>query len=182
MEVNNMKTALLFSAFVVAAGLTAADFRIDVAGLKGVGMAARSASDGVTVRQAEWMKERKDQRLVASVKVSNEWKEYSFTFVPKKTGNVQLNLMSNSVKDMAACDGIRVSGSTLKNGGFEEVASSGKPSGWQSMKAPRLVTDGKAGEGKNFVQVAHNDRWFQIIPCKEGEAVTVTFLARNVAK
>lgn len=177
-----MKTALLFSALAMAAGLTAADFRIDVAGMKGVGLVARTASDGVTAGQAEWMGDRKDQRLVVTVKVSNEWKEYSFTFVPKKTGNVQLNLMSNSVKDMAACDGIRVSGSTLKNGGFEEVASSGKPSGWQSMKAPRLVTDGKAGEGKNFVQVAHNDRWFQIIPCKEGEAVTVTFLARNVAK
>ncbi len=176
-----MKTALLFSALVMAAGLTAADFRIDVAGLKGVGMAARTASDGVTVRQAEWMGDRKDQRLVASVKVSNEWKEYSFTFVPKKTGSVQLNLMSDSVKDMAACDGLRVSGSTLKNGGFEEV-SSGKPSGWQSMQAPRLVTDGKAGEGKNFVQVAHNDRWMQTVPCKEGEAVTVTFFARCVAK
>lgn len=144
-------------------------------------MAARSASDGVTVRQAEWMKERKDQRLVASVKVSNEWKEYSFTFVPKKTGSIQLNLMSDSIKDMAACDGFRISGSSLKNGGFEEVSSSGKPSGWQSMHAPRLVTDGKAGEGKNFVEVAHNDRWMQTVPCKEGEAVTVTFLARSVA-
>ncbi len=176
-----MKKALILTVFGMAAALTAADFRIDLAGVKGVTMAPRSASDGVTVQQAGWMGDKKDQRLVATVKVTNEWKEYSFTFVPKKTGSIQLNLMSSSVKDMTACDGLRLSGAELKNGGFESVGASGKPDGWQSMQKPRLMTGGKAAEGKNFVLIAHNDRWVQSIACKEGEPVTVTFFARSAA-
>ncbi len=177
-----MKTTAFFASLAIAGTLTAADFRMDISGNNGVTMSPKSASEGVTVKQASWLKDKKDTRLCASVKVTNEWKEHSFTFMPKKSGKFTLNLMSASKKDQVSCDNIRIKGANILNGDFEKMHPK-RPQNWRQVGAEaKVVTDGTAQSGKNFVTVNHDNRWIQTINCKEGEAVTVTFCVKEASK
>lgn len=154
-------------------------FRIDLQGDKGLGMVYKNGSEGTTGSQAGWLKEKKDTRLIVTGPISQEWKEFSFTFVPKADGKVSLNLMSDNPKFQVSYDNIRVTGATIANGDFETAAKQAdRPDRWWPMGKPGFVKEAQGGSGKNFVTCAHNDRWNQPISCKAGEAVTVTFQAK----
>ena len=180
-----MKRLLLsLLAATAAAAVTAApagnQFRIDVQGEKGLGLVYKSGSEGTTGSQAGWLKEKKDTRLVVTGTITAEWKEFSFTFVPKADGRVNLNIMSNKPDTFVAYDNFRVTGATLANGDFETAGKQqDRPDRWWPMGKPVYVKDAQGASGKNFVLCAHNDRWNQSFPCKAGEAITVTFLAKR---
>ncbi len=182
-----MKQLLLsLLAATAAAAVTAApagnqnQFRIDVQGEKELGLVYRSGSEGTTGSQAGWLKEKKDTRLVVKGAIADEWKEFTFTFVPKADGRARLEIMSDDIKFFVAYDNFRVTGATLANGDFETAGKQpDRPDRWWPMRKPVYVKDAQGASGKNFVLCAHNDRWIQSLPCKAGEAITVTFLAKR---
>ncbi|MBQ4315359.1 MAG: hypothetical protein IJC21_07950 [Lentisphaeria bacterium] len=170
-------TILLVSIFVST--LAAADFRIDISGINGTAMKPVSASAGATLSQASWRGKKKSLHLSCIVQTENEWKKYSFSFVPLKDGAFYINLMSSSPKAFFACDNITVSGAVIKNGDFELLNDKKEPESWYKMKTPRFSsTDGI--NGSNCTITAHNDRWHQLVKCKKGELVTITFYARSI--
>ena len=62
------------------------------------------------------------------------------------------------------------------------VRPDGTPSGWWKMRDARVVVDGSAADGKNYVLSAHNDRWTRQFDCTAGVPVTVKFSARQEGK
>lgn len=169
--------AIFMAAFAVSV-LGAADFRIDISGINGTTLAPVSASNGVSLQQAGWLGRKKDQTLSCTVNVGKEWKEYSFSFMPKKSGKYNFSLMSSTPKFFVFCDNISVTGTALQNGNFETLNTKGEPANWYKLKNPAFsTTDGI--DGSKCVSTAHNDRWTQRISCKKGEVVTVTFSARS---
>lgn len=167
------------AATAVSAAPAGNRFRIDMQGEKGLGMVYKNGSEGTTGSQAGWLKEKKDTRLIVTGPISQEWKEFSFTFVPKADGKVSINLMSDNPKFQVSYDNIRVTGATIANGDFETAAKQAdRPDRWWPMGKPGFVKEAQGGSGKNFVTCAHNDRWSQPISCKAGEAITVTFQAK----
>ena len=89
--------------------------------------------------------------------------------------------MSSDAKTFVACDNIRMS-SGIPNGSFEQLRPDGTPSGWWKMRDARVVVDGSAADGKNYVLSAHNDRWTRQFDCTAGVPVTVKFSARQEGK
>lgn len=168
------------AAVAVTAAPAGEKFRIDMQGEKGLGLVYKSGSEGTTGSQAGWLKEKKDTRLLVTGPVSAEWKEFSFTFVPKADGKVNLNIMSDNPKNFVAYDNFRVTGATLANGDFETAGKQPeRPDRWWPMGKPAFVKDAQGASGRNFVVCAHNDRWNQSFACKAGEAITVTFLVKQ---
>ena len=96
------------AATAVSAAPAGNRFRIDMQGEKGLGMVYKNGSEGTTGSQAGWLKEKKDTRLIVTGPISQEWKEFSFTFVPKADGKVSINLMSDNPKFQVSYDNIRV--------------------------------------------------------------------------
>ena len=174
-----MRYLAVLLAVITVFSLSAADFRIDLSGINGTTMKPAAASEGVSLGQASWRGKKKDQHLSCTVKVTKEWKKYSFSFIAKKSGKVSLNLMSSTPKDFFACDNITASGFELRNGDFEQLNDKGEPSGWYKMKNPRFSSSDGV-DGSNCAITAHNDRWHQIIVCKKGELATITFYARSI--
>ncbi len=164
-------------AVFAASILGAADFRIDISGINGTTLAPVSVSEDVTLQQASWLKHKKDHAVSCTVGVSDEWKEHSFSFIPKKSGQFNFSLMSSSPTFFASCDNIVVTGATLKNGNFETL-NNGIPAGWYKVKNPGFSSTGGV-DGSKCVSTAHNDRWTQRINCQKGEVVTVTFSVRS---
>ncbi len=176
-----MKKLLVLSSCALFTVLSAADFRIDIVGGDNLSFAPGEVSENVTLAQAGWLGAKKDQRLCAQAKLSDAWREYSFSFTPKSSGKATIQLMSSDAKTFVACDNIRMS-SSIPNGSFAQLRPDGTPSGWWKMRDARVVVDGSAADGKNYVLSAHNDRWTRQFDCTAGVPVTVKFSARQEGK
>ncbi len=169
----------------LAAGLaaiaTAENFRIDISGQKSqVGLVVKQMDDGITGTQAGWLGDKKDQRLIFCGSVSGKWEKKSFSFLAKKDGRISLCLMgyeNRADAPLIGYDDIKVNGQPLINGGFE--ASSEKITSWGGWGKAKLVSDGTAAEGKNFVLANHHNTAIQEFNVKAGELVTITFQAKT---
>ena len=164
---------------------SAVNFRIDLQCKDASGgLVFKGGSEGISGGKAGWLKDKAETRLIVLGKASEQWQEKSFQFVPKKDGEVSVQLMADPVgkkRPFVAYDNIRVEGAVLANGGFETYQPP-RPNGWWSMGENCRVVGENAPEGKNYVEVSHNDRFFQHIKCKAGELVTVTFLVRDAKR
>ena len=128
----------------LAAGLaaiaTAENFRIDISGQSNqVGLVVKQMDDGITGTQAEWLGDKKDQRLIFCGPVAGKWEKKSFSFLPKKDGKISICLMgyeNRADAPLIAYDDIKVNGQPLINGGFE--ASSEKIAPWSSWGKAKL--------------------------------------------
>lgn len=164
----------------LAAGLaaiaTAENFRIDISGQSNqVGLVVKQMDDGITGTQAEWLGDKKDQRLIFCGPLAGKWEKKSFSFLAKKDGKISICLMGDENRadaPLIAYDDIKVNGQPLINGGFE--ASSEKIAPWSSWGKAKLATDGGAAEGNNFVLANHHNPAIQDFSVKGGELVTVT--------
>ena len=158
--------------FAVCAALSAAEFRMDIQGVKGAALRPVSVSAGAAVAQSSWLGKRKDQRMSCTAAVTNDWKEFSFSFIPKNDGVYEINLMSDKKQNKVCCDEITVQGAEIKNGDFSQRDSKGGLAAWRKI--------GKATfTGENFAVSTHDDRWVQTIKCRKGEKITVTFKAKK---
>lgn len=150
--------------------------RIDVVSSDNkVGMVFADASEGVSVVQALWLGDlNKDKRLSAETAVvPQEWAERSFTFTPKATGALQIELMGPSEAERPWMEfaALSAQGATLQNSDFSRRDAKGLPEGW------RLA--GQATALKAGVKVNHDNRASQSVAVEAGKPVTITFKARE---
>ena len=178
-----MKAVLLGAVMLEAVSLMGAEFRIDLQVQKNTcGLAADGGSEGIRMSKATWMKEKADCRLLIIGKSGEKWEEKWVQFIPAEDCAVRVELMSNSAKEYAEFDNIRIEGASIKNGSFEQLSSKGFPSGgWYAMRKFNLKkTD--AADGENCVEVFHNGRAMQAIKCKKGQPVKITFMVRDAKR
>lgn len=177
-----MKTVLLGAVMLGAVSLTGADFRIDLQVEKDTcGLVAKGGSKGVSIWKADWKKENQDRRLVITGKSGEKWEEKWAQFIPNEDCIVCVQLMSPSPKAYVAFDNIRIEGASLKNGSFEQIGAKGTPQGWYAM-GKYTLKKADAADGENCVEVAHNDRALQLIKCKKGQLVKITFMVRDAKR
>ena len=177
-----MKAVLLGAVMFEAVSLMGGEFRIDVQVDKDTcGLTAKECSEGVRMGKADWIKVNADRRLVITGKSGEKWEEKWIQFIPNEDCRVTLQLMSPSAKVFAAFDHIRIEGASLQNGSFEQLNAKGNLQGWYPMKKPVLKNTG-AADGKNCVEVNHDDRFTQMIKCKKGQPVKITFMVREVKR
>ena len=156
--------------------------RIDISGMgtPKVGLVFDNGSADVTGAKADWLKADMDKRLMVTAPMTAAWKEYTFTFTPKASGEADLILMGNGAgkRYWIWFDSLKVSGATLNNGDLEQLNGKGLPEGWASLRSPQIMTDGKAKDGKTYVKVTHDQRLMQRLKVEQGKPVTVSFFAR----
>ena len=161
-----------------AAVLSAAEFRLDIDGGANGRIAPVSCSEGVVLSQASWLGVNKDRRMTCNVEITSDWKEYSFTFIPKADGRYGIHLMSEKKNIKVCCDDIVMTGAKIANGSFEKMNDKGLPVSWYKSGKASISSD-NAADGNNCAVSTHDDRWTQNFVCKKGEPVTVTFKARK---
>lgn len=171
--------AAVFSAGILFAG----EFRIDLISLKSnIDLDIQKTSEKFKIIDSPWYKEKRKQSIEIRGETSDQWKSYSFTFMPKKSGVVILRVSAPYVKPGAtpkvcAYDNFKAEGADLKNGGFEEkVPAHGWIPAWGTKNG--LMT-GDAAEGKFYIRCAYREAIGQQLLCKEGVPVTITFMAKN---
>ena len=142
-----MKKLLVLSSCALFTVLSAADFRIDIVGNDNLSFAPGEVSENVTLGQAGWLGAKKDQRLCAQAKVSDAWREYSFSFTPKSSGKATIQLMSSDAKTFVACDNIRMS-SSIPNGSFEQLRPDGDDFNAVGGHRGHLSSAGAAGSSR----------------------------------
>jgi hypothetical protein len=137
----------------------------------------------------DWMKEKKKFTLAinGTEALSSEWKEYTFTFMPSKSGNIKLTLLGTFHKPAGAqkplsifvCyDAFVVTGAELKNTSFESLNPKGLPFWWWGASTDQILSNG-AKEGQNFIAVSQNKRVSQNLIIKANQLVTIKFSARS---
>lgn len=179
-----MKFIFGLAAFLSAAILFAGEFRIDLVSLKSdIDLEIQKTSEKFKIIDSPWYKEKRNQSIEIRGETSDQWKTYSITFLPKKSGNVNVRICAPYVKPgetpkVCAYDNIRAEGAELKNGGFEEkVPAHGWIPAWGTKDG--LMT-GDAAEGKYYIRCTYRKAILQSLLCKEGVPVTITFMAKNV--
>jgi len=125
-------------------------------------------------------------RALGTLETGKEWKEYSFTFTPQKSGYLWMSLLgqypaaTEANKDLIQVDydKISVTGGTLENGDFETIEASGKPKFWAYAKAVLPVGSKSALSGNRFVTASSNSPIGVALMGTAGQPVTVTLNAR----
>ena len=177
-----MKAILFGAVMLEAISMMGAEFRIDLQVQKDIcGLAVDRGSEGVRIEKASWKKEKADCRLLITGKSGEKWEEKWAQFIPNEDCSVSVQLMSNSTKDYVAYDNIRIEGSSIGNGSFEQLNSKGNPQGWYSM-GKYILKNTDAADGKNCVEAFHNGRVLQTIKCKKGQPVKITFMVRDAKR
>ncbi len=175
-------SGVLFAAAAALPLLAVAGVRVDLDGLKD-GIKLKKTAGEFKVQKGHWLKgEQQECYLYLTAGPAEGWTAEEFTFVPEKSGTVNLSFCgawAEKPENMAAflIDDITVDGKSLPNGGFEEVKD-GKPAGWTISKAPAVVTD--ANTGNSAVKVDHVNRVAQKIQVEAGKPCTVKFFAKDV--
>ncbi len=179
-----MKAVLFGAVMLEAVSLMGAEFRIDLQVQKDIcGLAADGGSKGLRIWKATWKKEKADCRLLIIGKCGEKWEEKWAQFIPAEDCIVEINLMSSSMKDYdVAYDNIRIEGASIKNGSFELVDSNGNLQNWRGMGKKYVLKNTDAADGKNCVEVSHNNRAYQVIKCKKGQPVKITFMVRDAKR
>lgn len=189
-SMKKVMTAILSgTAMFMAAALTGADFRIDLQVKKNTcGLEFKGASEGLRRTRADWMKENADCRLMIRGKAGETWEEKSFQFASDEDCEVSINLMANPAgkkRPWIAYDNIRIDGAEIKNGSFEDVdLEKGSSKDWSHLGKAKYVlkTADDAADGKNYIEVTHDNRGIQLIKCEKGRTVTVTFMVRDAKR
>lgn len=117
---------------------------------------------------------------------SDNWTDFSFTFTPKFTGNVKIYPVSvwekspnqkNINQVWMYYDAFKVTGSTLKNGSFENNGEGWSLSGG-TPKAVIVKDSTLAADGESFLAAWLGSTYSQTITVEKDVPVTVSFKAR----
>ena len=137
----------------------------------------------MSIAKATWKKDKADCRLLIIGNSGKKWKEGWARFIPAEDCDVRVELMSTSMKGYdVAFDNIRIEGASIKNGSFELVDSNGNLQNWRGMGKKYVLKNTDAADGKNCVEVSHNNRAYQTIKCKKGQPVKITFMVRDAKR
>ena len=183
---------LVLSAAAVCCMAQQAEVRIDVDGLKNGIALTPVKSSLLDVSNASWLQDNKECYLVVSGgKITNDWSEMEFSFIPENDGKVALILRGPWYKPgtevtnrpvWVAYDDLSAIGADLRNPGFEEVnpGATGFFSGWGGDPANMIVGKDDSISGKNYVKVWHNVPVAQNIVVKKGQKVTIKFSIKAI--
>lgn len=184
-----MTTILFGAAMLTVTTLTGANFRVDLQVDKDAcGLKFKEASEGVRGVYAPWLKENAQCRLVVIGKAEENWKEKSFQFTADEDCVISLQFMADRLdkqRPWVAYDNVRIEGASIKNGSFEQVDPERElPKKWGSYPKAKMVlkTGDDAADGKKYVEASHDNRAIQLIKCKKGETVTITFMVRDAKR
>ena len=174
-------SALVFmvSAFLLSAG----EFRIDLVSRKSdIDLEIQKTSGNFKVINSPWLKDKRNQSIEIRGETIDEWKLFSFTFLPSKSGNVIFRIRGPYVKQgmypkVCAYDHFKAKGTKIKNGSFEEdVPSHGWVPGWNTRNS--LMT-GDAADGSCYMLACYSKGCMQNLAVKAGVPVTISFMAKN---
>lgn len=160
------------------------------AGKDKINLTPGTALPGGTVQNPGWAGEaERKQMLIVEIPLNDGWNEFSFTFMPDKAGNVQMDLTGRDKTGAGTkrivlytfYDDISVTGAELKNGDFE-LLQDGKPVGWyiwsQNPATPGMIVgDTNAHGGKNYAAAWSQGTVVQYIKVAAGQ-VTVRGFAK----
>lgn len=114
-----------------------------------------------------------------------EWKEYSISFIPSKTGSITLGLTAfdkapKGMYDWIEYDKIEITNATLNNTSFEFLSVKGDLWAWRyySKLTPKIGKE-DAADGKNYLAVTRSCPARQGINVTAGKKVTIKFMARS---
>lgn len=130
------------------------------------------------VRFANWLKDKRETMLICSAQTDKEeWKTYSFSFIPAESGDVVLTLRGPDPRkappQWVLYRNIRRNGKLLVNGDFSKGLS-----GWPVRKTRNgmdadLVDDPALTPGGRCVRVWHDSFISRTIPVEAGKKVTL---------
>lgn len=187
---KRVMTAILFGvAMLQAVTLTGTDFRVDLIVDKNIcGVEFKGGSEGLQGKNAKWLKENADSRLLVIGKAGETWEEKSFQFTAKEDCEVDIHLLANpngKILPWVAYDNIRIDGAAIKNGSFENLDKKGFPKNWGSYGKTKkyvLKKGSDAADGKKYIEVDHDNRAIQRIKCKKDQPATITFMVRDAKR
>ena len=178
---------LVLSVAAVCCMAQQAEVRIDVDGLNNGVALTPVSSPPLYVGNASWLSDKKECYLVvAGGKITKDWTEMEFSFMPENDGTVALILRGpwykpgtevNNMPVWVAYDDLSATGAEIKNPGFEEgnPDASGFFNGWGGDPSNMVVGKDDSKSGKNYVKVWHNVPVTQNIVVKKGQKVTIKF-------
>jgi endoglucanase len=155
---------------------------------------AQVLSGAGTMTRMSWLPEKERPRgYVALFPVTHyAWREFAAKFTPRGDGTVTLTLLGPWEQPPGAAagtiyrqelwwDAVRVTGSSLPNGSFEETGADG-PAGWQRNggTVEEATTAVPAVEGKRIARTWHNATLSTSLPVTAGKPVTIRLHARAV--
>ena len=167
---------LIFLLAVLAGTLAAEPVFILELGMKGI-LEPGACSPELEIIRGSWKKAGKNTKLTIRGDAFPQWRKYSFSFVPKKKGFVELTLKSSSALAVAF-DDLSMTGSTLLNGGFEDLRSDKKtPSGWGVSY--ETMTNMFPLSGSFCISVAGKQYAVQSFHVNAGEEIKLEFHVRS---
>ena len=118
----------------------------------------------------------------SSKDITDQWEEFEFAFTPDKSGVVNLNLRGvwtqKNVVRWIGYDHFRISGAKLENPSFEQVNGEIVTS-WKVSSLNQRLNRKDAGEGKNYLDCAHDFIVSQGLSVTAKKPVTIRFLAKK---
>lgn len=131
-----------------------------------------AAEDGNMKCGAQNQENRLD--FAGAEKATDDWKTYSFSFVPQGSGDVNFSLegqWAGDVKDPVLVSNIRVNGKLMKNGDFKQTFPyAGKTYPMNMWIMPPGLFQSKAGpDGMNAVSVTYSGGLRFSYPVKENK-------------
>lgn len=124
---------------------------------KSVGLVFHDAVEGVRISQANWLGENhKDKRLDAITRVDEAWREFKFSFMPKRSGTIRLELMSDDRE------------------GWVEFKAVSEPGLWRAYRSATKRTE----NDEILFKVNHDNRVSRDIRVEKGQPVTLSCKVR----
>lgn len=158
--------------------------RIDIhpAEKKEVVLKIQEKIKGGLVNHINWGKpeHRKYAITFSTSKLTQEWEQIDFSFIPSKSGKITLYLLSNQSKGedrWVEYDNLKVTGAKITNTDFEVVSDDGKKSkSWTSRgKGYQVLKDSK---GNHSVKVFHDQPAIQTMEVTANQLVIISCMVR----
>ncbi len=147
-------------------------------------------SDSMKVGRQTYVRDEDDRKYTLSVvtpKLSDEWKEFSYTVTPSEDGDLRIGLMGQWARTPEACgwvliDHIDINGALAPNGSFKKTykLKNGKVMPvdfWLSKKACYVAEGGIDGSGAILVN-HDNAGLFVIKNAEAGKEYTIQFTVK----
>ena len=178
-----MKKITLLTALLATCVSLYGRVRVDVQCADGITLKnVKSASLPVSTTPVNAV-ENISRAVLISGNLDNQWKKFEFSFVPDKSGRIVLRFHTVGSRNISTIkpvwlDDVKVTGGTLLNGGFETM-NNGKLASWGLGAKGKIITEKKAFEGSQCVQVFFSSGMAtQNIIVSAGETVTVSFMSK----
>ena len=186
---KHLMTLALAAAALVSVQAANSFFRSDINCVKSR-IELEGKSDSMKVGRQTYVRDEDDRKYTLSVvtpKLSDEWKEFSYTVTPSEDGDLRIGLMGQWARTPEACgwvliDHIDINGVLAPNGSFKKTykLKNGKVMPvdfWLSKKACYVAEGGIDGSGAILVN-HDNAGLFAIKNAEAGKEYTIQFTVK----